>query len=178
MHVPPHYTLHVYVHRCWWLIRHFHPSVLPAINWRRYVWCAELYIYHIRQNFHWLKFSPKAHTLYWDKNFAKFNFANCASYIIDHIDYVNVKRSCGWSSRVAMCICVCTRDRTNVSKVSLCKKIFTNGMHWRNWRKIFPGKNWNISDNVAFNWLAVFSLSLSLSLSLSFSLSLPLSPPS
>ena len=30
--------------------------------------------YHIRQNFHWLKFCQRFnHTLYWDKNFTKFN---------------------------------------------------------------------------------------------------------
>ena len=35
------------------------------------------------------KFSPKAHTLYWDNNFDKFNFTNRASYL---------SGSCGWSS--------------------------------------------------------------------------------
>ena len=34
--------------------------------------------------------------MYWDKNFAKFNFANRTSYL---------PGSCGWSSQIAMCIC-------------------------------------------------------------------------
>ena len=76
-------------------------------------WTAVMYVYkyHIRQNFHWLKFSPKAHTMYWDKNF---NFANRAGYL---------PGSCGWSSRIAMHICACTQDRVNVSNFSLYKKI-------------------------------------------------------
>ena len=45
--------------------------------------------------------------MYWDKNFAKFNFANYASYLPE---------SCGWNSRIAMCICACTHE---------CVKIFT-----------------------------------------------------
>ena len=84
-------------------------------------------LYRIRQNFCWLKFSPKAHTMYWDKNFTKFNFTNCASYL---------PGSCGWSSQVAMCN-IYMYACMNVSKFSLCKKIhrkiFANGMYWRNW---------------------------------------------
>ena len=37
--------------------------------------------YRIQQNFRWLKFLSKAHTMYCDKNFVKFNFANRASYL-------------------------------------------------------------------------------------------------
>ena len=51
--------------------------------------------------------------MYWDKNFAKFNFTNCVSYL---------PGSCGRSSRVAMRICACAHDRENVSKFSLCRK--------------------------------------------------------
>ena len=67
------------------------------------------------------KFSPKAHTLYWDKNFAKFNFANHASYLPGNSE---------WSSGVIgmryVHMRVCSRSRVhkfNVSKFSLCKKI-------------------------------------------------------
>ena len=52
--------------------------------------------------------------IYWDKNFAKFNFINCVNYL---------PGSRGWSLQVAMCICACTHDCANVSKSSLCKKI-------------------------------------------------------
>ena len=87
--------------------------------------------------FRWLKFSQKAHTLYWDKNnIAKFNFANRASYL---------PGSYGWSSRAAMRIFACAHDRVNVSKFSLCKKfaetILASGMHWR---KFSSGKNFCI----------------------------------
>ena len=68
--------------------------------------------------FRWLKFSPKAHTMYWDKNFAKFNVANRASYL---------PGSCEWSLRVAMHKCAYTHDRLNVSKFSLCKKVVEIG---------------------------------------------------
>ena len=61
-----------------------------------------------------VKISPKAHTMYWDKNFTKFNLANCTSYLVG---------SCGWSLQVVMHICVCTHNRVNVSKLSLCKNI-------------------------------------------------------
>ena len=44
---------------------------------------------YIIPKFSRLKFSPKAHTLYWDKKFAKFNFVNHASYL---------PGSSGWSS--------------------------------------------------------------------------------
>ena len=37
-------------------------------------------MYRIRRNFHWLKISPMAHTLYCDKNLAKFNFTERTSY--------------------------------------------------------------------------------------------------
>ena len=86
--------------------------------------------YCIRQNFRWQKFSPKAHTiLYWDKNFAKFNFINHVSYL---------PGSCGWSLRVAMHICMCTHNRANVSKFSLCKKIHRKNFHqWYTLAKIF-----------------------------------------
>ena len=51
--------------------------------------------------------------MYWDKNFAKFNFANRTSYL---------PGSCGWSSQIAMCTCMCAHDHANVSKFH-CKKI-------------------------------------------------------
>ena len=51
--------------------------------------------------------------MYWDKNFAKFNFANRTSYL---------PGSCGWSSQIAMYICMCAHDHANVSKFH-CKKI-------------------------------------------------------
>ena len=77
--------------------------------------------YHIRQNFRRLKFSPKAHTLYWDKNFTKLNFANHASYL---------PGNSGWNSGVIgmryVHLHVCSQSRVhkfNVSKFSLCKKI-------------------------------------------------------
>ena len=46
--------------------------------------------------------------MYWDKN-----FANRTSYL---------PGSCGWSSQIAMCICMCVHDHANVSKFH-CKKI-------------------------------------------------------
>ena len=71
-------------------------------------------MYCIRQNFRWLKFLPKTHTLYWDKNFAKFNFANHASYL---------PGSSGWSSRaIGVYVHMCVYSR-------LCVKI--------QWVKIF-----------------------------------------
>ena len=42
--------------------------------------------YHIRQTFCWLKISPIAHTLYCDKIFAEFNFAN---YIVLSLQIIN-----------------------------------------------------------------------------------------
>ena len=94
-------------------------------------------LYRIWQNFCWLKFSPKAHTMYWDKNFTKFNFTNCASYL---------PGSCGWSSQVAMCnIYVCAHK---------CVKIFTvqknsqKNFHQRHALaklvKFSPGENFHV----------------------------------
>ena len=84
--------------------------------------------YRIWQNFRLLKFPPKAHTVYWGKNFAKFNFANCASYL---------PGNSGWSSGVIgmhyVHMRVCSQSRVhkfNVSKFSLCKKI-----HEKNFRQ-------------------------------------------
>ena len=40
------------------------------------------------------------------------------------------------------------RANFNVTKFSPCKKIwgkiFANGMHWRNWQKFSPGKNFRV----------------------------------
>ena len=67
--------------------------------------------YRIWQNFHWLKFSPKANTLYWDKN-----FANRTNYL---------PGSSGWSSQViGMCYAhalTITRAKINVSKFHCAK---------------------------------------------------------
>ena len=94
-------------------------------------------VYRIQQNFCRLKFSLKAHTLYWDKN-----FANHANYL---------PGSSGWSSQViGMRICACAHDlaQNSVCQISLCKKftekIFVNCMHWWNWRKFSPGENFHI----------------------------------
>ena len=43
------------------------------------------------QNFRWIKISPNAHTVYWHKNFAEFNFAHSAGCS---------PGSSGWSSRM------------------------------------------------------------------------------
>ena len=47
--------------------------------------------YRIAQKFRWIKISPNAHTLYWHKNFAEFNFAHSAGCS---------PGSSGWSSRI------------------------------------------------------------------------------
>ena len=67
-------------------------------------------IYRIRQNFRWLKFLPKAHTMYWDKNFT--NHASC------------LPGSCGFG----------------FGGKKFAEKIFTNSMHWRNWQKFLLAK--------------------------------------
>ena len=101
-------------------------------------------LYCIWQNFRWLKFSPKAHTMYWVKNFAKFNFTNCTSYLL---------RSCGWSSWVAMRICACARMCQNFHCAKkFAEKIFANGMHWRNWRKFSPGENFHVYGSTIVAW--------------------------
>ena len=93
-------------HKCMYL--EHAPSVM-GLPWKIMdAGCLIMYMYNVyvtyrtRQNFRWLKFSPKAHAMYWDKNFTKFNFTNHVSYF---------PGSCGWSSRVAMCIHVCMRAR-------------------------------------------------------------------
>ena len=48
-------------------------------------------MYRIAQNFRWIKISLNAHTLYWHKNFAEFNFAHSAGCS---------PGSSGWSSRI------------------------------------------------------------------------------
>ena len=48
-------------------------------------------IYRIAQKFRWIKISLNAHTLYWHKNFAEFNFAHSAGCS---------PGSSGWSSRI------------------------------------------------------------------------------
>ena len=52
-------------------------------------------IYHIAQNFRWIKISLNAHALYWHKKFAEFNFAHSASCS---------PGSSGWSSRMNMSV--------------------------------------------------------------------------
>ena len=47
--------------------------------------------YRIAQNFHWIIVSLNAHTLYWHKNFAEFNFAHSTSCS---------PGSSGWNSRM------------------------------------------------------------------------------
>ena len=41
-------------------------------------------------------------------------------YFVNHASYL--PGSCGWSSRVAMCICTCAHDRSNVSKIFTVQK--------------------------------------------------------
>ena len=106
--------------------------------------CYNICKYCIPQNFCWLKFLPTACTLYWDKTF---NFTNRASYL---------PRSSGWSSRVCRYVCyahmrVRSQSRTQNSMChnfhcakKFAEKIFTNIMHWRNWRKFSPGKNFYV----------------------------------
>ena len=89
-----------------------HPLMCGATCSVKVSLCHFFYaIYCIRQNFCWPKFSPKAHTLYWDKNFAKFKFANHVSYL---------PGNCGWNSRITMRICVCVR----MCQIFLCAKKF------------------------------------------------------
>ena len=72
-------------------------------------------MYHIRQNFRWLKFRQR--------------LIQCIGTKISPNLILPIARvtmylpgSCGLSSWVAMCICECAHDRTNVPKFSLCKK--------------------------------------------------------
>ena len=53
------------------------------------VYCK--YLYHLAQNFRWIKILLNAHALYWHKNFAELNFAHSASCSLE---------SSGWSSRM------------------------------------------------------------------------------
>ena len=78
-------------------------------------------LYNIMTKFSPAKISLKAHTMYWSKNFTKFNVANHASYLPGR---------CGWSLRMATRICACTHDRTNMSKFSLCKKSQKKFRQW------------------------------------------------
>ena len=85
----------------------------------------------------WLRFSPKAHTVYWDKN-----FANGASYL---------PGSCGWSSQVARRICACTHDRANMSKFSLCEKNSRKKFHqWHLLAKLAKIFSWQKFPHIRY----------------------------
>ena len=61
-------------------------------------------------------------------------------------------KSCGWSSRVAMYICVCSHNRARMCQNFHCakKNFFANGMHWRNWQKFSPGENFHVYGSSRF----------------------------
>ena len=68
------------------------------------------------------KFLPKTHTMYRDKNFAKFNFTNRTSYL---------PGSCGWNSQVAIYV-----HMRMHSQSCECVKIFT--VQKKSWQKFSP----------------------------------------
>ena len=81
------------------------------------------------------KIFTKGH-VYWNINFAKFNYTNRASYL---------PGSCGQSLRVAICMHSRSHECVKIFTVQKnCTKIFINGMHWRNWQKFSPGKNFHV----------------------------------
>ena len=101
----------------YWWIQYLHIRL-----WTNWFW-ENVYDgskYCVWQNFRWLKFSSKAHTLFWDKN---------SPNLISRKLQASLEVVGGARVSCYMSMCMCTHNCANVSKFSLCKKLC---------KKIFP----------------------------------------